>query len=62
MDVYETENKRTGAYSWGSYGTHPYVLLNHSNTMHDTFTIAHELGHAMHSYYSDGAQPYSTAQ
>jgi oligoendopeptidase F len=62
MDVYETENKRTGAYSWGSYGTHPYVLLNHSNTMHDTFTIAHELGHSMHSYYSDGAQPYSTAQ
>ncbi|MBR7140562.1 MAG: oligoendopeptidase F [Clostridia bacterium] len=62
MDVYETENKRTGAYSWGSYGTHTYVLLNHSNTMHDTFTIAHELDHAMHSYYSDGAQPYSTAQ
>ncbi len=61
MDVFETENKRSGAYSWGSYGTHPYVLLNHSNTTHDVFTIAHELGHAMHSYYSHGAQPHSKA-
>ena len=41
IDVYETENKRSGAYSWGAYGTHPYVLLNHSNTTHDLFTIAH---------------------
>lgn len=61
MDVFETENKRSGAYSWGSYGTHPFVLLNHSNTTHDVFTIAHELGHSMHSYYSHGAQPHSKA-
>lgn len=61
MDVYETENKRTGAYSWGAHGTHPFVLLNHSGTMHDVFTVAHELGHSMHSYYSDGAQPYAKA-
>lgn len=59
MDVYETENKRSGAYSWGSYATKPYVLLNYSATIHDVFTIAHELGHSMHSYYSRHAQPYS---
>ena len=59
MDVYETENKRSGAYSWGSYSTKPYVLLNYSATMHDIFTIAHELGHSMHSYYSNHTQPYS---
>ena len=59
MDVYETENKRSGAYSWGSYSTKPYVLLNYSATIHDVFTIAHELGHSMHSYYSSHAQPYS---
>ena len=53
IDVYENEGKRSGAYSWGSYGTHPYVLLNYSKTTHDIFTIAHELGHAMHSYYSN---------
>ncbi len=61
MDVYETENKRSGAYSWGSYSTKPYVLLNYSATIHDIFTIAHELGHSMHSYYSDSTQPYSKA-
>lgn len=58
MDVYETENKRSGAYSWGSYSTKPYVLLNYSATIHDVFTIAHELGHSMHSYYSNHTQPY----
>lgn len=61
MDVYETENKRSGAYQSGCYGTHPFVLLNYSRTTHDVFTIAHELGHAMHSYYSDSALPYSQA-
>lgn len=61
IDVYETENKRSGAYSWGAYGTHPYVLLNHSNTTHDLFTIAHELGHSMHSYYSEQTQPHAKA-
>lgn len=61
IDVEETENKRGGAYSWGVYGVHPYVLLNYSGTTHDLFTIAHELGHAMHSFYSDKAQPQSKA-
>ncbi len=61
MDVYETENKRSGAYSWGSYSTKPFVLLNYSATIHDIFTIAHELGHSMHSYYSNHTQPYSKA-
>jgi oligoendopeptidase F len=58
MDVYETENKRSGAYSSGSYGTKPFVLLNYSKTTHDVFTIAHELGHSIHSYYSEKNQPY----
>ncbi len=62
IDVYETENKRNGAYSWGAYGVHPYVLLNHSNTTHDLFTIAHELGHSMHSYYSESTQPHAKAR
>lgn len=53
IDVMENEGKRSGAYSWGCYGVHPYVLLNYSGTTHDIFTIAHELGHAMHSHYSD---------
>lgn len=59
IDVYETENKRSGAYSWGCYLSHPFVLLNHSGTTHDLFTIAHELGHAMHTYYSNLAQPHA---
>lgn len=62
IDVFETEAKTSGAYSWGVYGTHPYVLLNHREDLDSVFTLAHELGHAMHSYYSDGAQPYVTAQ
>ena len=61
IDVYETENKRSGAYSWGTYTSHPYVLLNYKPTTHDVFTIAHELGHAMHSYKSDAAQPFPKA-
>lgn len=61
LDVEETENKRSGAYSWAVYGTHPFVLLNHKGTTHDIFTIAHEMGHAMHSYYSNGAQVYEKA-
>ena len=61
IDVYETENKRSGAYSWGTYTSHPYVLLNYKPTTHDVFTIAHELGHAMHSYKSNAAQPYPKA-
>jgi len=61
IDVYETDNKRSGAYSWGTYGVHPFVLLNYKKTTHDIFTIAHELGHAMHSYYSNQARPFTKA-
>lgn len=59
IDVYENKGKTSGAYSWGSYNAHPYVLLNYQPVTHDIFTIAHELGHAMHSYYSNSAQPYA---
>lgn len=61
VDVFETEGKTSGAYSWGAYGTHPYVLLNHRSDLDSVYTIAHELGHALHSYYSDEAQPFSLA-
>ena len=56
IDVYEEENKRSGAYSMGVYGVHPYVLTNFTNQEEDVSTIAHELGHAMHSYYSNTNQ------
>ncbi|GAB6926423.1 oligoendopeptidase F [Paenibacillus sp. JCM 10914] len=62
IDVYENENKRTGAYSWGAYGTHPYVLLNHKDNLNSMFTLAHEMGHALHSYYSDNNLKYRDAQ
>ena len=62
IDVFENKGKRTGAYSWGTYRSHPYVLLNYNGTAHDVFTIAHELGHSMHSYYSDKNQPPAKAQ
>ena len=61
IDVYENQGKRSGAYSWGAYGTHPYVLLNYSGTLNAVFTLAHEMGHAIHSYYSDATQPYTYA-
>lgn len=61
IDVYENEGKRSGAYSWGAYGTHPYVLLNYQGTLDHVFTLAHEMGHAMHTYYSDKYQPYTYA-
>ena len=61
IDVYENRGKRSGAYSWGCYGVHPFVLLNYTETSHDVFTIAHELGHAIHSYYSDASQPEEKA-
>ncbi|MCJ7800791.1 MAG: oligoendopeptidase F family protein, partial [Candidatus Marinimicrobia bacterium] len=61
IDVYETEGKATGAYSWGTYTSHPYMLMNYNGTMDHMFTLAHELGHAMHSYNSDKALPYATA-
>lgn len=61
IDVYENEGKRSGAYSWGVYGTHPCVLLNYNDTMNSVFTLAHEMGHALHTYYSDHAQPFTYA-
>ena len=62
IDIYENEGKRSGAYSAGAFGTHPYVLLNHNDTLDNMFTLAHEMGHAMHSYYSNAAQPYIYSQ
>ncbi len=58
IDVYENKGKRSGAYSWSTYGVHPFILLNYNHTLNDMFTLAHELGHAMHSYYSHRTQPY----
>ena len=58
IDVYENQGKRSGAYSAGAYGVHPYVLLNYNGTLDNMFTLAHEMGHAMHSYYSNEAQPF----
>ncbi len=58
IDVMENEGKTSGAYSWGTYDTDPYVLLNHQNNLQSVFTIAHELGHALHSYFTWKTQPY----
>ncbi len=58
IDVVENQSKRSGAYAWGAYGTHPFVLLNYQDNLHYVFTLAHEMGHALHSYYSDETQPY----
>lgn len=57
IDVYSSKAKSSGAYSWGAYGVHPYVLLNHRDDLDSAMTIAHEMGHAMHSYYSNLHQP-----
>jgi oligoendopeptidase F len=62
IDVYENEGKRSGAYSWGAFGTHPYVLLNHNDNLNSMFTLTHEMGHALHSHYSDTNQNYRDAQ
>ena len=62
IDVCENKGKRSGAYSSGCFGVHPYVLLNYKPVLNDVFTIAHELGHAMHSYYSNETQPISKAE
>ena len=61
IDVYENQGKRSGAYSWGAYGVHPYVLLNYQDKLDDVFTLAHEMGHALHTYYSNQNQPYTYA-
>jgi oligoendopeptidase F len=58
IDVLENRGKRSGAYSWGAYGTRPFVLLNYQESMDSMFTLAHEMGHTMHSYFTWGTQPY----
>ncbi|MDS1029143.1 oligoendopeptidase F [Bacillota bacterium LX-D] len=58
IDVYPTKNKKSGAYCFGVYGVHPYLLLNYNETIEDVLTLAHELGHAMHNYYSTKNQSY----
>ncbi len=58
IDVYENQGKQSGAYSATAYGCHPYMLLNYSDTLDDMFTTAHEMGHSMHSHFSNSAQPY----
>ena len=59
MDVYENKGKTTGAFSCGVFGVHPYVLLNYTRSLEDAFTMAHELGHAMHSYYSSANNSFA---
>ena len=61
LDVFEAKGKRTGAYSAGVYGVHPYMLLNYNKTLDSVFTLAHELGHTLHTLYSDENQPFSMA-
>lgn len=56
IDIYENAGKTSGAYSWGTYSAHPYVLLNHQDTLDSLFTLAHEMGHALHSYFSNKNQ------
>lgn len=59
IDVYENRGKRSGAYSTSVYGTHPFVLMNFNGTLNDVFTLVHEMGHSLHSHYSNENQPYS---
>jgi oligoendopeptidase F len=61
IDWLENRGKTSGAYSWGTYGVHPYVLMNYQGNLNDVFTLAHELGHAMHSYYSNKNQEFVNA-
>ena len=61
IDVCENDGKRSGAYSSGVYGVHPYVLLNYQETTNDIFTVAHEMGHSLHTYKSNERQPYAKA-
>lgn len=58
IDVYENKGKQSGAYSWGTYDSNPYILLNYHDTLDNVFTLAHEMGHSMHSYYTHENQPY----
>ncbi|WP_121609574.1 oligoendopeptidase F [Mesobacillus foraminis] len=59
IDVQENKGKRSGAYSSGSYGTNPYILMNWQDNVNNLFTLAHELGHSLHSYYTRNTQPYA---
>jgi len=59
IDVYENQGKTSGAYSFGSYDSMPYILLNYTDSLKDVFTIVHEMGHSMHSYYTRKTQPYT---
>jgi oligoendopeptidase F len=58
VDVFETEGKATGGYNWGTYTSHPYILLNYDSTLELTFTLAHEMGHALQRKYTDATEPY----
>ncbi|UCG62497.1 MAG: oligoendopeptidase F [Candidatus Zixiibacteriota bacterium] len=61
VDVYETEGKTSGAFNWGSYTVHPYVLMNYNDTVDNMFTLAHEMGHALHSHLASSNQPFAKA-
>ena len=61
VDVHETKGKRSGAYSWGAYGAPPKILMNWNGTLHDVFTLAHEAGHAMHTWLANETQPFQSA-
>lgn len=61
IDVYENEGKRSGAFSAGVYGVHPYMLLNYADTLNDAFTVAHEMGHTMHTELAHSSQPFATS-
>ena len=61
IDIYENQGKRSGAYSCGVFGVHPYVLLNYQPRYNSMSTIAHEMGHALHSYFTNQTQPYATS-
>ncbi|KXZ40317.1 oligoendopeptidase F [Alkalithermobacter thermoalcaliphilus JW-YL-7 = DSM 7308] len=58
IDVYENEGKKSGAYSWGSYDSYPFILMNYKDDLSSLFTVAHEIGHSIHSYYSKKNQPF----
>jgi oligoendopeptidase F len=62
LDIPESQGKTGGAYSWGAYLSHPYVLLNHQDNINSVFTLAHEMGHAMHTYYTNKNQHFINAE
>lgn len=61
VDAYEDSNKYTGGYQWGTYDTHPFILMNYDDTLNSALTLAHEMGHALNSKYSNETQPYAMA-